>query len=127
MEHNGVLELLHYVNDFLIFGGPDSLEGQQALEKALQLCLKLGVPVAKSKTEGPATNITFLGIELDTVAMMVRLPREKLHCLQREIRKWKGRCSCSKKELLSLIGQLQHACCVVKPEGAYFFLDALST
>ena len=104
MEHSGVLELLHYLDDFLIFGGPDSLECQQALEKALQFCLKLGVPVAKSKTEGPATNITFLDIELDTVAMLVQLPREKLHCLQREISRWAGRHSCSKRELLSLIG-----------------------
>ena len=38
MEHNGVRELLHYLDDFLIFGVPDSLECQQALEKALQLC-----------------------------------------------------------------------------------------
>ena len=37
-EHNGVRELLHYLDDFLIFGVPDSLECQQALEKALQLC-----------------------------------------------------------------------------------------
>ena len=43
--------------------------------------------------------------------MIVRLPREKLHRLQREISKWAGRRSCSKRELLSLIGQLQHACC----------------
>ena len=119
MEHNGVPELLHYLDDFLIFGAPDSLECQQALEKALQLCLQLGVPVAKSKTEGPATSIIFLGIELDTVAKMVRLPREKLHRLQREISKWTGRRSCSKRELLSLIGQLQHACCVVKPGRSF--------
>ena len=119
MERNGVPELLHYLDDFLIFGGTESLECQQALEKALQLCLKLGVPVAKSKTEGPATNITFLGIELDTTAMIVRLPREKLHRLQREICKWTGRRSCSKRELLSIIGQLQHACCVVKPGRSF--------
>ena len=63
----------------LIFGVQDSLKCQQALEKALQLCLKLGVPVAKSKTEGPATSITFLGIKLDTIAKVVQLPSEKLH------------------------------------------------
>ena len=119
MEHNGVPELLHYLDDFLIFGVPDSLECQQALEKALQLCLKLGVPVAKSKTEGPATSITFLGIELDTVAMMVQLPSEKLHRLQRVISKWADRRACSKRELLSLIGLLQHACCVVKPGRSF--------
>lgn len=83
MERNGVPELLYYLDDFLIFGVPESLECQQTLEKVLQLSLKLGVPVVKSKTGGPATSITFLGIDLDTSAMIVRLPREKLHCLQR--------------------------------------------
>ena len=68
--------------------------------------------MAKSKTEGPTTNITFLGIELDTVVMIVRLSK-KLHCLQKEIRKWAGRRSCSKRELLSLIA------CVVKPGRSF--------
>ena len=43
--------------------------------------------------------------------------RRQLRRLQREIRAWKGRKSCTKRDLLSLIGQLQHACCVVKPGG----------
>ena len=29
------------------------------------------------------------------------------------------RCFCAKRESLSLIGQLQHACCVVKPERSF--------
>ena len=86
----------------------------------LQLCLKLGMPVAKSKTEGPVTNITFLVIELDTVySYDCAAPSEKLHHLQREISKWTGPRSCSQRELLSLIGQLQHACCVVKPGKSF--------
>ena len=57
---------------------------------------------------------TFLGIELDTRAGEVRLPKEKLTRLQREIRVWDGRRSCTKRELLSLIGQLQHASSMVR-------------
>ncbi len=37
------------------------------------------------KTEGPSTTMTFLGIELDTVAMTLWLPRKKVSRLQREI------------------------------------------
>ena len=44
-----------------------------------------------------------LGIELDTVNRRLRLPIEKLHRLQQEIRSWVGRHSCRKKVLLSLI------------------------
>jgi len=119
MEQNGVPGLLHYLDDFLIFGAPDSPECHRALEQALWLCELLGVPVAKLKTEGPATIIVFLGIELDTMARILCLPEEKLHRLQTEIGKWTGRHSCIKRELLSLIGQLQHACCVVKPGRSF--------
>ena len=44
----------------------------------LGLCQKLGVPVAPSKCMGPASVLTFLGFELDTDALVVRLPEEKL-------------------------------------------------
>ena len=51
--------------------------------------------------------------------MEPRLPRENLRRLKREIRKWQDRRVCSKRELLSLVGQLQHACCVVKPGQSF--------
>ena len=76
MEHNEVPELLHYLDDFLIFGVPDSLKCWQALEKALQLCLKLGVPVAKSKTEGPATSSRGL-VSVEMAWIMVRGARNR--------------------------------------------------
>ena len=113
-EEEGI-EVLHYLDDFLIIGAPDSLECEQALERALARCAKLGIPIAVHKTERASTLICFLGIELDTVARTLRLPKEKLVRLRKEIRRWKGRRTCTKRELQSLIGQLQHACCVVRP------------
>ena len=109
------IEVIHYLDDFLLFGPPGSLCCERALSASMELCAKLGVPLAAHKTEGPSTRITFLGIELDTEARTVRLPEDKLRRLQREIRVWRGRKICTKRDLLSLIGQLQHACCVVKP------------
>jgi len=35
---------------------------------ALEICSRLGVSSAAQKTDGPATLLTFLGIELGTVA-----------------------------------------------------------
>jgi len=115
MRRQGIGSSLHYLDDFIVFGNAGESECQIALDKALHLCRGLGVPIAGHKTEGPATTLTFLGIELDAVIMEVRLPKEKLQRLKVEITKWKNRKSCTKKELLSMIGQLQHACCVVKP------------
>ena len=120
MAEKGV-ESLHYLDDFILFGSPGSPECKRALEKALEICRRLGVPIAAHKTEGPVTVIVFWGIEIDAVVGMIRLPEEKLRRLQREIRVWRGRHVCTKRELLSLIGQLQHACCVEEPSWEGWF------
>ena len=41
------------------------------------VCERMGVPVAKEKSEGPSTCITFLGIVLDSSLLQLRLPPEK--------------------------------------------------
>ena len=74
------------------------------------------MPLALEKMEGPACALTFLGIYIDTVAQEIRLPEEKLAHL---VRQWRGKKACLKRELLSLIGQLQHACWVVKPGRSF--------
>ena len=111
LQEQGI-KVIHYLVCFEPQGEKNDL---RALEGALSTCARLGVPIAAHKTEGPAHVITFLGIEVDTVAQEVRLPMEKLRRLQREIRSWSSRKSCTKRELLSLVGQLQHAGCVVRP------------
>ena len=80
---------------------------------SLQICERLGVPIAPHKTEGPSSVISFLGIRIDTVNMMLSLPQEKLTRLRALILKWKECRCCHKRQLLSLIGQLQHACKVI--------------
>ncbi len=64
---------------------------------------------------GPSTVIDFLGFLIDSVAMEIRLPEEKLNRLKQLIQAWRPRQSCTKRERLSLIGDLQHANSVVKP------------
>ena len=67
------VEGLHYLDNYIIFGAPHTQECRQALDRALGLCKRLDVPIAAHKTEGPATVIQFLGIELDSGAMEARL------------------------------------------------------
>ena len=108
------METLHYLDDILVNSKIGSGEGVP-LQKALDQCSRLGVPIATHKTEGPSTTITFLGIELDTVTRTLHLPTEKLARLQKEVREWGDRRCFTKRELQSLIGQLQHATCIVRP------------
>ena len=111
------IKVLHYLDDFLLVGKPE--ECDQALSGSLTYCAKLGVPIAEQKTEGPVAKLVFLGIELDATNGLVRLPMEKLRRLKQEIGSWAQRRSCTKRELLSLIGRLQHACCIVKPGRSF--------
>ena len=114
LEAQGV-KTIQYLNDFLTVGVPDSGKCKLALERIVRLCTSLGVPIVHHNTEGPTCRITFLGIEPDSESGTVRPPKEKLLRFQKEIRWWMDRLSCTKRELLSLISQLQHACGMVRP------------
>ena len=81
-----VVTSLHYLNDFFLTGRAGSGECAQALEKALECCAHLDVPVAP---HGPTTKLVFWGIE--SIQKRVRLPEAELHRLQTEIKEWQGR------------------------------------
>ena len=135
LHSRGVQFALHYLDDFLVLGPADSPSCDRSLSSLLDVCNDLGFPVAVEKTEGPSTCITFLGIEIDTVANQLRLPRDKLDHLHAELQKWlpaknrqASRRSGTKRELLSLIGLLAHAARVVAPGQAFMrsLIDASS-
>ena len=45
----------------------------------------LGVPLEQSKLVGPSTCLTFLSIQVNTEALLLRLPKEKLEQLKQEL------------------------------------------
>ncbi len=115
IRSRGVQNITHYIDDFIIVGPPDSLQCTADLETTLSACAELGVPIASSKTEGPSTCLTILGIEVDTRLMELRLPQDKILLLTTELEAWHEASYCTRKELESLIGLLSHACTVVRP------------
>lgn len=123
----GVEWVLHYLDDYIVLGAPDSPECQEALATLIRVCGILGVPLATHKTEGPTTCLTYLGIEVDSVAGELRLPVEKLLRLRQLLQAWGDRKSCSRKDLESLVGHLNHACKVVRPGRSFLrrILDLL--
>ncbi len=64
---------------------------------------------------GPTSVITFLGIIIDTDKRELHLPTEKLQRLIDEVQLWLKKRSCTRRELESLIGALQHVCMVIVP------------
>ena len=53
--------------------------------------------------------IMFLGMELDSEKLQIRLPGEKLGKMRAILRSWRGMKSCRKRDLLSIVGVLSHA------------------
>ena len=109
IQQKGVRHLFHYLDDFITVGPPHSNACQHNLEAINSTCQRLGVPIEPEKFEGPATGITFLGMELDTVKRIIRLPEDKLIRLRTLLSDWSGRKAVRKWDLLSLIGYLHHA------------------
>ena len=72
--NSGVRNFLHYLDDFLVVGSPNTNRCSMAVAKALEVCSTLGIPVAPEKTDGPAQSIAFLGITIDRAMGQLRLP-----------------------------------------------------
>ena len=79
---------IHYLDDFLIVGRPASNQCGEDLHRLLGVFAHLRVPLAMEKLEGPVTRLTFLGIEIDTDHMVLRLPQEKLTELRAILAQW---------------------------------------
>ena len=115
IAREGVEDIYHYLDDFATLGLPNSEQCGWNLHTLQSVCQKLGIPLAAEKQAGPSTTIEFLGITIDTIRQELRLPYDKLERLQSLLGEWKRRKSCTRRELESLIGVLQHACTVVAP------------
>ena len=114
MLRDGASFVDHYVDDFVTVGKPRSDECARNARVMHRTCAAAGAPVEERKSEGPATQITSLGIEIDSIVMEIRLPADKLSNLQAQLAQWRGKKGCTKTELESLVGSLSHACKVVR-------------
>lgn len=100
----GLRHVMHYVDDFLVAVPPD-----QDLQKTLELIRGiwgvLGVPVAEDKLE-IGTSLTYLGLELDTVARCARVPQVKLDKAREILSKMAAYKEVRAKWLESAVGKL---------------------
>ena len=68
---------VHVLHDFLFVGPPNSDLCLQTLQQFFSMADDIGIPIKYEKTVLPTTVITFLGLELDTIAMELRPPEDK--------------------------------------------------
>ena len=105
-------KVIHVLDDFL-FLAKNQADCQIGLHYFLDLCKKVGVPIAHEKTVFLTTNLTFLGIELDTITQIARLPDDKITKCTSMLQTFLSKKKVSLKNLQSLLGWLNFATSVV--------------
>ncbi|KAM8939578.1 uncharacterized protein RCH25_053265 [Pelodytes ibericus] len=111
--------MVHYLDDFLCVGPRGSRTCVVLLRSLEQVAQSFGVPLAADKTEGPTTCLSFLGLEIDSVAGVCRLPKDKLVVLRAAVQMVRGAKKVTLRQLQSLIGRLNFACRII-PVGRVF-------
>ena len=117
MASIGAQNIFYYLDDFTILEPPQS-DMAKNLHKLKTVCDELGISLAQ-KEEGPRTSLTLLEIVIDTDKGELRLPEDKLQRLLQGTRDWESKTSCTRGELESLIGVLQHAAKVIQPGRSF--------
>lgn len=116
---SGLCTIEHYLDDFIFAGTKDTFTCHHLMSYFSGTCQELGVPIAQDKTVGPVTVLTFLGLELDTNNMLIRIPGNKLQELLELLRYVSTKKKITLKELQSLTGALNFFCKAVRPGRAF--------
>ena len=113
-----IQNIMHLLDDFLSVV-PLGQNQHTAMENFLRVFSDLNIPLSAKKTVGPVTTLEYLGFILDTIRMEVRLPEDKLRRIRTLIFSFLNRKSCTKQEMLSILGHLNYACKVVYPGRSF--------
>lgn len=119
-----VPHVLYLLDDFLCLTPPGQDAGMTH-SNMLSMFGQLNIPLSEEKTVKAQTCLTFLGIELDSDAMMARLPADKKDRILGIVAKFLTFKVCSKHQLLQLLGHLAFASRIVY--GARTFVSRLLT
>ena len=97
------------------FGPASSSTCKNSLQAFLLLAESLNLPIKHSKTVLPSTSVQLHGILVDTEAMSLLLPEDKLATARRKLDAMCRKKKTSLRELQSLIGTLGFACKAIVP------------
>ena len=118
-EHNyNIKHILHLLDDFLTIDPPNYI-AERTMALMTMLFNQLNIPLAQHKTLGPVTCLEYLGIILDTEKFEARLPNDKVNRICEFIKRVLIKSSCTKRELLQLLGHLNFASRVIIPGRSF--------
>ncbi|XP_053383470.1 uncharacterized protein LOC128549826 [Mercenaria mercenaria] len=118
----------HMLDDFIFAGSKGSNDCHTLVSAFTGLCSTLGVPIAVDKSVGPTTIMVFLGLEIDTNEMLVRIPIHNVDELVGLLKGIMNRKKVSLKELQRLVGKLNVFGQAIRSSRAFTrrFYDAMS-
>ena len=119
LEHFKIAGMTHILDDFIFFGPGDSSLCQYGLDSFFLLANDIQLPVKHLKTVLPTTCCIVHGIEVDTMALELRSPQDKLYKIRLILRNTSKKRTIKLKDLQSLLGLLSFACSVVVPGRAF--------
>lgn len=109
-----IQHVVHYLDDFLFLSTTHQL-CKQDMKTFQHVCQYVGIPINHNKTEGPATTLSFLGIQLDTLSFSASLPIDKVTRYTNLMTELLRRKTCTLREMQNIIGSLQFTTSVVRP------------
>ena len=118
----------HYLDDFFFVGKAYTEDCQFMMSTFRDICCEIGIPLAEDKTIGPSSTIIFLGLEIDTEKMVVRIPFEKLNETREKLLVILRSKKVTLRMLQSLVGLLNFCARAIPPVRAFNrrFCDAMS-
>lgn len=105
-QKTGLNTLDHYLDDFIFAGREHSGHCNKLMNCFSSTCTELGIPLADDKSVGPVTVLTFLGLEIDSEEMLIKIPQNKLDSLIETLEGFLEKNRITLKELQSLVGSL---------------------
>ena len=122
MSRKGLHNMVSYLDDFFIC--ESSLDKcAETMRILIQLLRQLGFQVNWKKVVDPCQSLVFLGVQISSVDMQVKLPADKLQALKHELLSFAGRKRASKRQLQSILGKLSWSSAVIR--GGRVFLRRL--
>ena len=115
-QSSGLEILTNYLDDFL-FIALAMIDCNEKLSIFLDICKKIGVPIAEEKTEWATVTalIIFLGILLDGKSLTLSIPLEKRNRAVKMLQFIKDKKKATVKELQVLCGYLNFLCKAIFP------------
>lgn len=109
---------VRYVDDFLTIS-ESAASCQASINVMLATCEEAGFQVQTSKVTRPSHVVQFLGIIIDVDKGELRISKERLEEIQQLLGRWLETRTCTKRQLLQLVGKLAFAARVVRTGRAF--------